>query len=171
MWFDSWSDITRVLVVGIASYGALILLIRVSGKRTLAQLSAFDFVVTVALGSTLATILLSGDVAYVEGVLALVALLVLQAAVAFTISRSQRARRLVTAPPALLLRDGVIIDAALHRHRVAVADVKQAVRQSGEGDLSSVAAVVLESNGRISVITQDKLGDASSLGDVWTVRT
>ena len=55
MWFDSWSDIVRVLLVGIASYAFLIASIRILGERTLAQLNAFDFVVTVALGSTLAT--------------------------------------------------------------------------------------------------------------------
>ena len=48
MWFDSWSDIVRVLLVGIASYAVLIASIRILGERTLAQLNAFDFVVTVA---------------------------------------------------------------------------------------------------------------------------
>jgi uncharacterized membrane protein YcaP (DUF421 family) len=63
MWFDTWSDVLRVLAVGAAAYGALVPPLRVSGKRTLAKLNAFDWVVSVALGSTLATILLSSDVA------------------------------------------------------------------------------------------------------------
>jgi uncharacterized membrane protein YcaP (DUF421 family) len=56
MWFDSWSDLGRVLGVGTAAYLSLVVVLRVSGKRTLAKLNAFDFVVTVALGSTLATL-------------------------------------------------------------------------------------------------------------------
>ena len=71
MWFQSWSDLLRVLLVGTAGYAAVVVLLRVTGKRTLAKLNAFDLVVTVALGSTLATILLSADVSWSEGALAL----------------------------------------------------------------------------------------------------
>ena len=51
MFFDSWTGLLRVLVVGGCAYSALILFLRLSGKRTLAKLNAFDLVVTVALGS------------------------------------------------------------------------------------------------------------------------
>jgi len=63
MLFDSWTGLGRVLLVGVLAYSALVLTLRVSGKRTLTKLNAFDLVVTVALGSTLATVLLSKDVA------------------------------------------------------------------------------------------------------------
>ena len=55
MFFDSWAGLGRVLVVGVLAYSALVLLLRISGKRTLTKMNAFDLVVTVALGSTLAT--------------------------------------------------------------------------------------------------------------------
>ena len=151
MWFDSWSDIVRVSI-------------RVSGKRTLAQLNAFDFIVTVALGSTLATILLTSDVAFVEGIVALSLLLLLQAVVAFAAAVSRRIRKLTTSAPTLVLWDGQMDEAALLRQRIARADVEQAIRQSGTGDLGTVAAVVLESNGKLSVISREHLGDASALG-------
>jgi uncharacterized membrane protein YcaP (DUF421 family) len=64
--------------VGAAAYFALIVLLRLSCKRTLAKLNAFDFVVTVALGSTPATVLLTSDVALAEGVLAFTLLVALQ---------------------------------------------------------------------------------------------
>jgi uncharacterized membrane protein YcaP (DUF421 family) len=60
--FSSWADLGRVLVVGPLAYVSLVLFLRVSGKRTLTKLNAFDLVVTSALGSTLATILLSKSV-------------------------------------------------------------------------------------------------------------
>lgn len=164
MWFDSWSDIVRVILVGIASYAFLIASIRISGKRTLAQLNAFDFIVTVALGSTLATLLLTSDVAFVEGIVALTLLLLLQAIVAFAAAMSRRVRKLTTAAPTLLLWDGRMDEAALRRQRIARADVEQAIRQSGTGDVGAVAAVVIESNGRLSVIPREKLGDATALG-------
>ena len=70
MFFDNWSDLLRVVVVGTLAYASLVVLLRISGKRTLSKMNAFDLVVTVALGSTLATVLLTKDVALVEGMLA-----------------------------------------------------------------------------------------------------
>ncbi len=81
MLFDSWGGLGRVLFVGVLAYGALVAILRISGKRTLTKLNAFDLVVTVALGSTLATVLLSKDVALVEGVMAMTVLVSLQFAI------------------------------------------------------------------------------------------
>jgi len=78
MWFDSWADLVPVVFVRGAAYILLILLVRLSGKRSLSQLNAFDFIVTVALGSILATTLLTADVSLAEGVTALILLLGLQ---------------------------------------------------------------------------------------------
>src|SRR5690554_7057646 len=103
MWIDSWTELVRTLIVGSASYLALILILRVSGKRTLAQLNIFDFVVTVALGSTLATILLTEDVSWAEGVTALALLAGLQFLVAAASSRWHAIRSVITAKPAVLL--------------------------------------------------------------------
>ena len=52
LFFNSWNDLGRVLVLGVLGYVSLVLLLRVSGNRTLSKLNAFDFVVTIALGST-----------------------------------------------------------------------------------------------------------------------
>ena len=57
IFFDGWSVLFRTAVVGVLAYVCLIFFLRISGKRTLSKMNAFDFVVTVALGSTLATIL------------------------------------------------------------------------------------------------------------------
>ncbi len=65
--FQSWSRLERVAIVGGAANLTLLLMLRVSGKRWLAKLNVFDLVVTVALGSTLATTLLSKTVALAEG--------------------------------------------------------------------------------------------------------
>lgn len=173
MWFDSWSDIIRVLVVGAAAYASLILVLRISGKRTLAKLNAFDLVVTVALGSTLATILLSSDVSFVEGVVALLVLAVLQYVVAWVTTRRPTIRSAVTARPTLLVHDGTILANTLSSQRVAIAEIHQSIRAAGIGDVDSVAAVVLETDGSISVIPAGKLGDGSALQDVdaYTTRT
>lgn len=164
MWFDSWAEVARVLLVGAAAYLTLVVVLRISGKRTLGQLNAFDFIVTVALGSTLATILLSSDVAFAEGVAALALLALLQLIVAFASSRSERLRDAVTASPTLVVWDGEIDRRALERNRLAESEILQAIRGSGSGGIDEVGAVVLETNGTLSVITRSRLGDASALG-------
>ena len=164
MWFDDWSDIVRVLIVGTAAYVGLVALLRISGKRTLAKLNAFDLVVTVAFGSTLATILLSSDVSYAEGVTALVLLAVLQFVAAMISSRLRLGRAVITARPTLLLRDGAVLDEALLEQRISADEIRQVVRASGAGSLAAVAAVVLETDGTLSVISADRLGDGSALG-------
>ena len=166
MWFDSWSDVIRVLLVGSAAYAILVVVLRLSGKRTLSQLNVFDFVVTVAFGSTLATILLSSDVSWTEGAFALGLLAGLQYLVALVSSRWPRSREAITSRPALLLSNGRIQEAALRRNRLTESELLQAVRMQGNGDLSQIAAVVLETNGKISIISDSKYGNGSALEDV-----
>ncbi len=163
MWFDTWADVARTLVLGAVSYLTLILVLRVTGKRTLSQLNAFDFVVTVALGSTLATILLSSDVSWAEGAAALLLLAALQFIVAWSTSRWPFLRDAVTSSPQMVLSDGEFDHAALRSARLTEADVRQAVRATGSGDLTDIATVVLETNGTLSVIPRSRLGNGSAL--------
>ncbi|GAA1329418.1 DUF421 domain-containing protein [Saccharothrix algeriensis] len=166
MFFDSWSGLLRVVVVGVCAYAALVVLLRLSGKRTLAKMNAFDLVVTVALGSTLATVLLTSDVALVEGVLALALLIGAQFAVAWTSVRLGLVRRAVKSTPTLLVWRGRLREQALRDQRVSRAEVLQAVRAQGQGALDQVAAVVLETDGSFSVIPENSAGNLDALGDV-----
>ncbi len=166
MWFDSWSVVLRTVLVGAAAYGTLVFVLRLSGKRSLSQLNAYDFVVTVALGSTLATILLSRDVAWAEGATALALLAALQFLVAWTTSRWHTLRKVVTSSPRVLLRDGTMDGDMLLSVRLTEAEVRQAVRSTGAGDLSDIAAVVLETNGKLSVISRSRFGNGSALVDL-----
>nr|WP_308205558.1 YetF domain-containing protein [Mycolicibacterium frederiksbergense] len=155
-----------MLLVGSAAYLTLIVVLRISGKRTLAKLNAFDLVVTVAVGSTLATILLNSDVSFAEGATAFALLAALQFVAATITSRLKAGRAVVTAQPTLLLSQGRFLDHALRGQRVSIDQIRQAIRSSGQGDVSQVAAVVLESDGSLSVIPGDKIGDWSALAGV-----
>lgn len=165
MWFSNWSELLRILIVGTAAYATLVVVLRSSGKRTLAKLNAFDFVVTVALGSTLATIFLDKKVSWAEGAAALGTLALLQLVVAATTSRFG-GRPVVTAEPTLLAEDGVLLGDAIKEQRLTEAEVRQAIRSSGVGALALVGAAVLESDGTISVISRQQAGDRSALCDV-----
>lgn len=165
MFFDSWSGLLRVLVVGVSAYVGLILFLRVSGKRTLAKLNAFDLVVTVALGSTLSSIILTKSVALFEGLLAMALLIALQFAISWMSVRSTRFNRLIKAEPTLLFHNGEFLRTALEAQRITSDDVLNAIRAKGVGDLADLAAVVLETDGSLSVIKRVP-NTASSLEDV-----
>ena len=162
MWFDGWFDVLRVAMVGPLAYGVLVTFLRLSGKRTLAQLNAFDFVVTVAIGSTLATFVLSTDVAFAEGAFALMLLVGLQCLVATASRRIPAVRRIVKSQPRVLVRNGELLHDVLRRERLSVDEVHQALRQSGVAEVAAVAAVVLETNGSLSVLSHAP-DDASAL--------
>lgn len=166
MYFDSIYDLWRIGVVGALTYAVLICILRLSGKRTLAKMNAFDLVVTVALGSTLATILLSREVSLSEGVVALAVLVGLQLVATWLAARSRLLEDLIKSSPSMLLRDGQLLDAALRRQRVTENEVYQAVRSQGIGDLGDVAAVVLETDGSFSVIPRQQAGSRSALANV-----
>ena len=110
MFFDDWTGLGRVLIVGTLAYAALVLFLRISGKRTLTKLNAFDFIVTVALGSTLATVLLSESVALAEGALAMALLIALQFAITWLSVRAPWFRALVKSEPTLIFRDGRFLE-------------------------------------------------------------
>lgn len=152
MLFSGWEGIWRTLLVGTLAYVALVLLLRVSGKRTLSKMNAFDLVVTVALGSTLATVLLSKNVALVEGATAFALLILLQFIVAWASVRSDQVRGWVKAQPTLLFHQGEFLPAALREERVTEAEVRAAVRSHGFVNMSQVGAVVLETDGSFSVL-------------------
>lgn len=167
IFYDGWEAPARTLILGVLSYALLILCLRGSGKRTLSKMNAFDLIVTVSLGSVLASILLSKSVALAEGVLALVVLIGLQFIVTWSSVRLDWVRKLVTGEPRMLLRDGAMLPAALRDCRVTADEVRAAVRSAGIGDLADVQAVVLETDGSFSVVkTSAKAAQASSLSDV-----
>lgn len=151
MFFQNWEGIVRTLIVGTLAYATLVMFLRIAGKRSLAKLNAFDLVVTVALGSTLASILLQESIALAEGATALAVLLLLQYLVSFGSVRSNTFAKLVRSEPRLLVRNGAYCRAAMRQERVTEGEVLSAVRDSGGQHVSQAHYVILESDGSLSV--------------------
>jgi uncharacterized membrane protein YcaP (DUF421 family) len=166
MFFDSWDSVLRTLVIGALAYVSLILFLRASGKRTLTKLNAFDLVVTIALGSTLATVLLNKDVALVDGLVAFALLIGLQFVVTWTAVRWRWVRQLVTGEPVMLLHRGELLPEAMRRARVTEDEVRSALRSAGLAELAGAEAVVLETDGSLSVVKRNPDADRSSLAHV-----
>ncbi len=166
MYFDDWHGLWRVVAVGVPAYLLLVLLLVASGKRTLSKMNAFDLVITVAIGSTLSSILLSSDVALAEGLLALTLLISMQFVMTWTSVRFESFKHLVKAEPTLLFHQGRFLTESMHRQRVTEEEIRQAVRAQGMPSLDQVEAVVLETDGRFSVIQRTELAKPSALSNV-----
>ena len=162
--FSGWAPVGRILVVGASMYLALVVLLRISGSRSLATMNAFDLIVTVAIGSSFGRALTAKSVALLEAVAAFVLLLLLQFVVAWSQARWPRLEAVVTNPPTLLFFRGRFLDGPMRRCRISRDSVRATVRKQQVGSLDQVDAVVLESSGELSVIVD--LGDASSLADI-----
>ena len=166
IFFTDWAGIWRTLIIGVAAYVGLMLLLRISGKRTLTKMNAFDLVVTVALGSTLATVLLSKSVALADGLTAFALLIGLQFSITWLSVRSKKVGQLVKADPTLLIYQGEFLRAAMRAERVTEHELLAALRQHGVASVAGAAAVVLENNGELSVLQQSARGPGSALHDV-----
>ena len=157
MFFDGWTNIGRTVLGGFIAYAFLVALLRTSGKRTLAKMNAFDLVVTVALGSTLSSVLVSRDVPLTDGLAAFTVLVVLQFTVAWTSVRSRRVERIVKSDPTLLVYRGVPRHDAMRQQRVSEEELRAAVRRAGLGRPDDAGGVILETDGTFSVIPFDAL--------------
>jgi uncharacterized membrane protein YcaP (DUF421 family) len=150
--FESGQSLARIALVGALSYLAVVTLLRAAGKHSLAKTNAYGLVITVALGSALASAVLTKEVTLADGVLAIALLLGLQYLFSSLISRYRWAARYLTASPALLVRNGQLLEDQLRRERVTPAEIRAAVRRAGLARVEDVLAVVLETDGSLSVV-------------------
>lgn len=157
--------VIRAVVFSLAALAWVVTLVRLSGARSLSKMTAFDFVVTLATGSLLASSASSSDgVAFVQAMAAMTVLIGAQ--VALTLARrSPRVRHLIENDPLLLMRDGAFIDRALKTGRVTRADLLAKLRQAGIADPREAAFVILEATGDIAILTARDV-DAALLADV-----
>lgn len=152
LFFDGWSSLLRTLVAGVLAYVSLVLLVRISGKRTMSKMNAFDLIVTVALGSTLASILTSKDLSLAQGVLAMALLIGMQFLITWSGVRWRWIRSTVAAEATVLLRKGEYLDVPMCKARVTRDEVRAAVRAAGLATTDGVEAVMLETDGSLSVV-------------------
>ena len=104
MWFDSWQDIGTIALTTLVIYLALIFILQIAGKRSIAKLNIFDLVVTVALGSILASVMLTGSLSIADGLAAFISLAFLQWLVAYVSVRLGWFKQVIRSDARLLLR-------------------------------------------------------------------
>lgn len=166
MFFNSWDNLVRILLVGSIAYAGLLFFLRISGNRTLSKMNSFDLVITIAFGSTLSSILISKDVPLVDGMTAIALLVALQFIITWLSVRSAAISQIVKTRPTLLMKNGDFLRDAMKRVRVTEEEILTVMRQNGLGSPNQVAAVVLETDGSLSIISGDRAQSLSTLAGV-----
>ena len=130
--------------------------------------------VTVAMGSMFASMLLNPDISYTRGITAYLLIAVLQYIVTTLSVRSEKFADLVKADPTILFYEGRFLEKAMRKERVPKEEILSAIRQSGQGAPALIAAVLLESNGELIVmnkVNEDQELTLSSAGNWEAVST
>jgi uncharacterized membrane protein YcaP (DUF421 family) len=165
IFFKDWKSIGHVILATIIAFITLFFFLRISGKRTLAKLNAFDFVVTVALGSTLSYMMLA-IVPLLEGAIVLLLIILLQYFFAWTARSSKKMERLINAVPSLIYYDGEFIEKTMAKEFITKGEILSTIRNSGIDQIQEVKAVVMELNGQITVVRKSNGNGSSSLDDI-----
>ena len=152
----NWGDLGRIILIGTLAYIALIIMLRIAGKRTLTQLNAFDLVITVSIGSVFATILLDKTISIFDGLAAFFVLIALQWIFSRTTTETSKVSSLIKGDSSILYFRGEYFMDVMESERIEKEEVVQAMRMQGKGRMDEVEAVILESNGQLSVLSKSK---------------
>ena len=149
-----WEFVLRAVIV----YAVLLTMIRVSGKRTMGQFTAFDMLLIVLLGNAVQNALLGTDTSMAGGLLLAGTLIALNWTVGLVTARSKRAERLLEGAPVVLARNGHVYRDVLRRELVSRDDFAKAMREAGVSDVGRIHLALLETNGHITLLTRDAAG-------------
>lgn len=165
IFFNGWESLLRTLIMTFLAYISIVILLRVSGKRTLSKMNAFDFVVTIALGSALASVATSKNVALADGLAVFGVLIFMQFLLTWLSVRIKSFKKLITSQPSMLLYKGMVIEENIKKERVTMEELNNAARKKGLSDISEADIVVLETTGDITII-KDLEGSAGTVENI-----
>jgi uncharacterized membrane protein YcaP (DUF421 family) len=146
-----WEFILRTAIV----YACLMVMVRVSGKRTVGQFTPFDLVVVMLLAEAVTNSLTGGDHSLAGGMIAAATLIILNLAAAWATSRSRAVGSALEGSATLIGRDGQIYKEVLKRERVPEPDVEQALREA-DCELTDMRCAFLEADGKISILKRQE---------------
>lgn len=146
-----WEFCLRAVVV----YVVLLVLLRLTGKRSVGQFTPFDMILLILLGSAVQNALLGEDTSLLGGIILAATLIALNWSVGFVSARSRTVDILIEGEAVLLARDGRIFHKVLEREQISPNDFEEALRGHGLIDVQNVRCAFLETNGAISIIKRD----------------
>jgi len=129
----------------------LFVLARLMGKKQISQLSFFDYVVGISIGSIAAAFSVDQNISYVHGILSLIIWALFSIAVAFMSLKNLKVRRLLEGVSTILIQNGKILEENLRKERFNINDLTEELRMKGVFDITDVEFALLETSGRVSV--------------------
>lgn len=148
----TWTAVMMVILSSVVIYISVIVFTRFSGLRSFSKMSSFDFAMTVAVGSLIATTILMKDPPLLQSMVALASLYILQLTVAKLRGMSATIDQLVDNQPVLLMKGTEVLDDNMKSTKVTYDDLRAKLREANVTQLSQVKAVVLETTGDVSVL-------------------
>jgi uncharacterized membrane protein YcaP (DUF421 family) len=147
-----WEIVLRTVIV----YLAILILLRLAGKRELGQMSVIDFVVILLIANAVQNSMNGGDVSLVGGLAAATTLVAMNMLLDRVGRRLPVVARFFREEPTLLMQDGTLIVKNLDREHVDREEIEMAAREHGVPDLAGVDMAILEPDGSISIIPRER---------------
>jgi uncharacterized membrane protein YcaP (DUF421 family) len=147
-----WHFVAR----GALAYLLLLALMRLTGKRSLGEMAAFDVIVLVLVGGTLRTAIIGEDHSLLGPFIGVATILAVNKLLGWLATRSPRFNRLLEGYPIFLVRDGRLVDGGLRRADLPRAALDRALRSQGHAHLDTVREARLEPNGKVSVVARPR---------------
>jgi uncharacterized membrane protein YcaP (DUF421 family) len=148
-----WEFIVRGALV----YLALLVMVRLSGRRTVSQLTPFDLLVVMLLSEAVSNGLSGGDSSVSGGLIIAATLIVLNATIGILSANSRKMENLFDGQSVLIGRDGVFFDKVMRRSRVGQSDIEQALREA-DCARHEMQCAFLEVDGSISILKRPRSG-------------
>jgi uncharacterized membrane protein YcaP (DUF421 family) len=150
-----WEFVLRAVIV----YGFLIVILRLTGKRQIGQMSPFDLVLLLVLSNAVQNAMNGGDNTVAAGLILATTLIAFNALVSFLTARSRRMEEWLVGEPEVLIYDGKVMQATLDNEAISLAELQGAMREAGCADFKEVHLATLEMNGQISIVRDESEGD------------
>jgi uncharacterized membrane protein YcaP (DUF421 family) len=155
IFFVSWATLYRTFIGVVLSYITMIMLLRLSGKRTFSKMTAFDLIVPLTLGPIMAATILIPDVPLLQGLFAFGLLIGMHTISNVLYLRIPTLKHVVKPPPTLLVHEGEVLWHAMRKERVSIEEIIEVLRNEGLSSIKQARAVVLESDGDYNVIPRE----------------
>jgi uncharacterized membrane protein YcaP (DUF421 family) len=143
-------------------YVTVVFCFRVTERRTLAEMSPFDFVAAIAVGAIVGRIPSASDTSYIAGAITLVTVLTVHRVVS-VLRQSERFARVVDPPPRVLVADGHVVQRELVRTGLTKRDLFGLLRQHGLASIEDVQLAVFEQRGQLSIVRRDAMAKGDDL--------
>ncbi|MEQ6388385.1 DUF421 domain-containing protein [Bacillaceae bacterium S4-13-58] len=145
-------SISELLIRLTIGFVGLFALTRIMGRKEISQMTFFNFVSAIAIGSLTSMLILSQNLSIRNGVIALVGWTIFTLVMDTIDIKSKAARKVTTGDPIIVIKDGKIVERALKKSRLDVDSLMAMLRQKNVFSLNDVDYAVFETNGKISVM-------------------